>query len=272
MALVSGSMRATVSFPALRNQTAPSPTAMLLGAAAVSTNAASCSESGPIAAMPLPAGAWAAAPFSRGRGHREQRGGERAGDEDEPGGQQRAVTRAARAGRRTSRAASISAAQRRVALAGLLREPPVQHRIQRRIALERRRLLAQVRPHRLGRRLAAERRRAGEALVEHAGERVAVGAPVDRLAADLLRGEVVERAGRRRPRRRSAACVTPKSVRYACSSSSRSTFAGLTSRWTRPCRCAASSAPAIWPRIASARSGASAPSRCSSRLRSLPWT
>ncbi len=47
-----------------------------------------------------------------------------------------------------------------------------------------------------------------EALVEHAGERVEVGAAVDLLAADLLGGDVVERAERRagleRPGRRLA--------------------------------------------------------------------
>ena len=107
-------MCATVSFAALRNQTAPSPTAMLLGAAALSTNAASCSDSGPIAAMPFPVGALAAAPSpSLPRKRREQRGGDRTGEDEGPGGQQHAVTTLEHraAGSVTSRAAAISAAQ-----------------------------------------------------------------------------------------------------------------------------------------------------------------
>ena len=44
--------------------------------------------------------------------------------------------------------------------------------------------------------VALERRLAGQALVQHAAERVDVGARVDRLAADLLGRDVVERARR----------------------------------------------------------------------------
>ena len=57
-----------------------------------------------------------------------------------------------------------------------------------------RRRLDEVRvdERRLGRRL--ERRLAAEALVEHAAERVEVGAAVDRLALELLGGGVLERA------------------------------------------------------------------------------
>ena len=49
-----------------------------------------------------------------------------------------------------------------------------------------------MRPERLGLGRAVEGRFAGEAFVETAGERVLVGAAVDRLAADLLGGEIGE--------------------------------------------------------------------------------
>ena len=53
------------------------------------------------------------------------------------------------------------------------------------MAGERGRLLLHVRPERLGLRPAPEGRRAGQALIEHASQRIAVGATVDRLRADL---------------------------------------------------------------------------------------
>ena len=62
-----------------------------------------------------------------------------------------------------------------------------------------------MRPERLRLGLAAERRRSGEHLVEHAGQRVLVGPPVDLAAADLLGREVVERS--REPPGRSRAAV-----------------------------------------------------------------
>ena len=98
---------------------------------------------------------------------------------------------------------------------------------------------------------------AGQHLVQDAAERVDVRAPVDRVALDLLRGDVVGRPDPGAGRVRSSA-----STRDAWSARSRSgrrarlspspqirMFAGLTSRWTRPAACAASSAPAIWVRM-----------------------
>ena len=81
-----------------------------------------------------------------------------------------------------------------VAFVAVLGEPLRQHRVQRGLVAQRRELLLHVRPQRLRLRLAVERRHAGQAFVEHAGERVAVGPRVDRLATDLLWREVVERA------------------------------------------------------------------------------
>ena len=95
----------------------------------------------------------------------------------------------------------------------------------------------------------------GEHLVEHAAERVEVGARVDRPAGDLLGRHVLGRAEDREARLRalvsaarpasvSAAIATPKSSSFtpgaAASVSNR--FCGLMSRWTRPAPCAASSA------------------------------
>ena len=51
-----------------------------------------------------------------------------------------------------------------------------------------------VRPQNRNLRVAFERSCGGEALEQHAGERVFVSAPVDRLPLDLLGGDVVERA------------------------------------------------------------------------------
>ena len=67
--------------------------------------------------------------------------------------------------------------------------------------------------------------------------------------------------------------TSPKSVRYACSSSPvSSTLPGLTSRWTSPRRCAASSAEATWVMIATARCGSNGPSRTTAASRSVPST
>ena len=72
--------------------------------------------------------------------------------------------------------------------------------------MERGRLLLQMGPEDGEVRVAPERRLAGQALVEHAAQRVEVGAEVDRLASDLLGGGVVDRAqelaGARQPRAR----------------------------------------------------------------------
>ena len=76
----------------------------------------------------------------------------------------------------------------------LLRQPLAQHLVERGQAGQDRGLLLHVRPHRLGLVGTPERRLARKALVEHAGERVAVGAAVHRLPADLLGRQVVERA------------------------------------------------------------------------------
>ncbi len=61
---------------------------------------------------------------------------------------------------------------------------------------EVRRILLQVSEEHAHARAAAEGRRAAEALVDHAPERVDVRRRADILAADLLRGHVVERAER----------------------------------------------------------------------------
>ena len=58
----------------------------------------------------------------------------------------------------------------------------------------RRRLGLEVREHDRDLRVAPERRLPDEALVEHAAERVDVRPPVDLLAGDLLRRDVVDRA------------------------------------------------------------------------------
>ena len=75
----------------------------------------------------------------------------------------------------------------------LLGERPVQHAVQCRAPANRTRIGLQVRPQRLRLGAPPEGRGAGEALVEHARQRVAVRAAVDLLATDLLRGQVVER-------------------------------------------------------------------------------
>ena len=100
-------------------------------------------------------------------------------------------------------------------------------------------------------RLAAEGRLAREALVEDTGERVEVGAPVDRLPTYLFGGDVVGRAGevaalerarRGQPARRARS--RPGRRARGRPGSRSSTLAGLTSRCTSPCSWATSSASA----------------------------
>ena len=103
-----------------------------------------------------------------------------------------------------------------------------------------------VQDRRLGR--PRERNRPGEALVEHAGERVDVARGARALAVDLLGRDVVERA-RRSGRSWSGSSpsvplVSPKSARNEWSRRPTSTFWGLMSRWIRPIPCASSSASA----------------------------
>ncbi len=86
----------------------------------------------------------------------------------------------------------------RVALLGILGERAGDDRVEGRrklrpLGAERRRLPLEVREHDRDVRLALEGRLAGEAFVEHAAERVDVGAPVHVLAGDLLGGDVVDR-------------------------------------------------------------------------------
>ena len=82
-----------------------------------------------------------------------------------------------------------------IALVAFLGQRSLQDVVERGIG-QPRRLLLHVCPQRLRLALAAEGRRAGEAFVEHAGQRVAVRATVDRVAADLLGGHVVQRCRR----------------------------------------------------------------------------
>ena len=91
------------------------------------------------------------------------------------------------------RAASTSSWPAREAVVGLLREGGAHHVLEPRRG--RRLLLEMGEEHRrVGE--PGERRPAGQALVEQAAERVEVGAAVHLLAADLLRGDVVDRAER----------------------------------------------------------------------------
>ena len=144
------------------------------------------------------------------------------------------------------------------------------------IGLKRLWILVHVRPQRLRFGLPMERRLPGQALVEQAGEGVLVAATVDLFAADLLGGEVVERAddlARSRWTAPPACLVRPKSARYASPSSSRSTLAGLTSRWTRPRRMGdVQGLGDLDGRCANARSGSSFFSRASRVFRSSPST
>ena len=95
----------------------------------------------------------------------------------------------------------------RVALLLLLRQSPLQNRIELWLVAQRGRGFVHVRPQRLGLGLAPEGWGPAEAFVQHAAERVAIRSPVDVPAPDLLRCEVVERADltprvRRGPARR----------------------------------------------------------------------
>ncbi len=90
----------------------------------------------------------------------------------------------------------------RVARGGLLGQPAGEHGVERRRQVGRqrrdgRRPLVEVREDRRDVGLAHERRRTGEAGEEHARQGVLVGAPVERVAADLLGRDVVDRADER---------------------------------------------------------------------------
>ena len=101
----------------------------------------------------------------------------------------------------------------RVALRGILRERLRDHVLE---ARRPRRIRRQVVEEGGDGRVVGERRPAGQALVEQAAERVRVGAAVDVVALDLLRRDVVDRAGQLRLRRRrppARRLVTPKSAR-----------------------------------------------------------
>ena len=94
--------------------------------------------------------------------------------------------------------------------------------------------------------VARVRRAARQALEQHAGERVLIGPPVDALAADLFRGHVVDRAHEGPVFVRPLVSLRPlgqaevRQVRVvapvAADPTATSTFAGLTSRCTRPSR------------------------------------
>jgi hypothetical protein len=136
---------------------------------------------------------------------RSQRQGEHRGDrhpENRSTGRDEASPRAATPttqanGRKREAERGTGVVDERVArlvpLSRLLRERAAEHRIERRVRRQLRRVLLHVRPEGLGLGRTAERGRAGEKLVEDAGERVLVGAAVELPAADLLRGEVVQR-------------------------------------------------------------------------------
>ena len=81
-----------------------------------------------------------------------------------------------------------------VAVLLLLGERAGEDGVEARIGGKRGRRLLHVRPQKLGFRRAVEGRLPLEALVQDAGERVLVRAPVDLFASDLLGGEVVEGA------------------------------------------------------------------------------
>ena len=80
----------------------------------------------------------------------------------------------------------------RVPFLRILRERTREDRVELVVREQRSRLLLHVRPERLRLGVAAERRCPGDRLVEHARERILVGATVHVVAANLLRGEVVE--------------------------------------------------------------------------------
>ena len=136
-----------------------------------------------------------------------------------------------------------------------------------------------MREHRRRRDGARERHLPGDRLEEHAAERVDVHARVDLLAQQLLGRGVVARAEEAADLRSAAPStaltffISPKSVRMQCSSSpspSIRTLAGLTSRWTIPRACAASSASATCAISRAASGGASLRPPASSAARSEP--
>ena len=97
--------------------------------------------------------------------------------------------------------------------------------------------------------VAGERHLAGEQLVEHDAERVDVGVRVDVAALRLLGRDVVagaeDGAGLGLALGASIGRAIPKSVTFASPLPFRSTFCGLTSRWTKPFSCANASPRAI---------------------------
>jgi hypothetical protein len=98
---------------------------------------------------------------------------------------------------RQSGPGELSAA--RVALLWILRQPPGDHRIERRWQLgsqcaRHRRFCFEVCEHHCEVRVAPERRLPDETLKEHAGERVDIRPPVDLLTGDLLGCHVVDGA------------------------------------------------------------------------------
>ena len=209
IAFVRGSMRVTFASSVSSAQTAPSPTARLLGVTGELDERAVAGarrvERDDAAARRAPA-----AP-SRRRPRSDSAAAATAASTTRPAPaatRPRARRRGARApGASAARAAAISSPQRRVAILLVLRQRPPQHGVERRTGSgggSSCRCAHSVSAS----RLAPERRRARQALVEHARERVLVAAAVDRLAADLLGREVVERADEPRCRscRRRAAC------------------------------------------------------------------
>ena len=170
-------------------------------------------------------------------------------------------------------------AERRRRLRALLRgfrQHPAKQRFdgrrQMRQLLERRRL-RELLAHHLRHR-AGERRLPGEHVPERHAERIDVRAHVDFLFLELLRAGEVRRADEaahaergRRPRRRGAgqdfgeAEVDDLGARVRRPRCTSMRFAGLMSRWTSPCCCAALSARATCAVMRSATSGRSGPWR-----------
>ena len=121
-----------------------------------------------------------------------------------------------------------------------------------------------------------ERRGTGQALVQHAAERIDIGPSVDLAALDLFGRDVVD-VPMNWP-----VFVMSVSTWFVGSARNPSgrrglerpskMLPGLTSRWIRPRSCAASSASAIWAQIGAARFGVSAPSVKRSVPRSVPST
>ncbi len=219
---VSGSMRATVRSSRLSTQTEPSPTATLLGALPVRVNEASCASAPPSAATPLPTGP-ASEPPPPVRAAKPATAA--TARSDPPADSSRPCRRRARraaAGRppvrrgrvRPRRLDQLGAAGG--AVVAVLGERLAQHRVERGVALQRRRLLLHVRPQRLGLGRAPERRRAGQALVQHAGERVHVASarrPARRGSARAPGSRACPPCGPVSVESPPSCLVTPKSVR-----------------------------------------------------------